>query len=461
MKKILYLILLVIVFSCNVTENIDNYSPDYAMDADNAIVDESTAEIALTGVYAAFRGMGMTGMQNIIASQLGLTMVNTYPGFVDEYAVNQILPSTYIINYLYGDCYDIINKANWIIDIVPSVDDSKFSGNRKEEIIGEAKFVRAFAHFTALRFFGQFYDNNSDYGVVINQNPSKEVVFKARSNVKDCYEFILQDLDDAILMCGFRDHFYASSLAAKALKAKVLLYKNDFLEAAEVAKDVIDDNSGDFSLVETFVEIFNQNASSKELLFSTYFGDGLFLFWSGMYEVGKLSPYYSSLVSGTLDHGGISTLNDKIRYEYITLSHNEKLRPEGNNMAVKVYYHLRMAEIYLIYAEAKARLAADESTVDQDALEALNIVRRRSELEDRTPTNRTELLEAIRIEKILELATENGEEWFDLIRYEFNDPNFKVSDHKSTVLNKNMFIMPIPAGAYDSAKGIVLQNPGY
>ena len=75
-----------------------------------------------------------------------------------------------------------------------------------------------------------------------------------------------------------------------------------------------------------------------------------------------------------------------------------------------------------------------------------------------------EFLEAVRIEKMMELATENGESWYDLVRYDYADgfgAGFQVSDIKASATNADKFILPIPTGTIDASSGTTLQNPSY
>lgn len=44
---------------------------------------------------------------------------------------------------------------------------SMFEGERKAEIIAEAKIMRAYGHYHLLRYFTQFYDTKSEYGALL------------------------------------------------------------------------------------------------------------------------------------------------------------------------------------------------------------------------------------------------------------------------------------------------------
>ncbi|MGS0524406.1 RagB/SusD family nutrient uptake outer membrane protein [Zobellia nedashkovskayae] len=129
-------------------------------------------------------------------------------------------------------------------------------------------------------------------------------------------------------------------------------------------------------------------------------------------------------------------------------------------------YHLRAAEVYLIYAEADARAT---NSVSSDALSALNEIRVRAGATttggdgfETYPATITlpQFLEAVRIEKHIELAIEMGEEWYDLVRYHFVD-GFDITTVKASATDPNKYILPIDAITLEVGGNIVEQNPGY
>ena len=75
-------------------------------------------------------------------------------------------------------------------------------------------------------------------------------------------------------------------------------------------------------------------------------------------------------------------------------------------------------------------------------------------------TTKAALLEAIRIEKILELGAESGEEWFDLVRYAV-EGNLSIQAFKPGVTNETKYVLPLPKSTVRLSLGIVEQNPGY
>jgi hypothetical protein len=118
-------------------------------------------------------------------------------------------------------------------------------------------------------------------------------------------------------------------------------------------------------------------------------------------------------------------------------------------------YHLRLAEIYLIHAEAVVRSNGDPLI----ALGSLNAIRLRAGVDAKEYVDDATLLEDIRKEKLLELFFENGEPLFDLVRYDVLG-NIETSAVKPTLISENQFVLPLPADVLIGNTNLV-QNPGY
>ena len=92
----------------------------------------------------------------------------------------------------------------------------------------------------------------------------------------------------------------------------------------------------------------------------------------------------------------------------------------------------------------------------------VNLIHRRAgyaDTDDLAPTTNAEFLEAIRIEKAMELFGEMNQPWFDMIRYHI-EGDLDIATIKSTVTSSDKFILPFPTGALSGNGGLV-QNPGY
>lgn len=119
------------------------------------------------------------------------------------------------------------------------------------------------------------------------------------------------------------------------------------------------------------------------------------------------------------------------------------------------YYFIRLAEVYLIKAEAEARL-----NNLSESRKCLSVVTNRAGYKPNY-TNQIEnkdLLLQIFRHKYIELSAENNEEWFDMVRYNCLDGiDFVSYGYLRSFAHKNL---PIP---YDALAGNakLIQNPSY
>jgi hypothetical protein len=444
--------------SCNLVD-VTDIDPINQLAEDQAITTVNKAQAALTGTYSVMK----TGLELVVyypgsACLMGGTMDLGSSGRSTEaqFKNNEIDPQNFTVDAMYTKWYAVISNANHIIEKAPMIETPN---PRRDEIIGEAKFLRALAHFYLLRFYGQYFDLNSKYGVVIKDKPIREAKSEPRSTVQQSYDFILADLDYAIEKGpAFTQTIYASRQAAKALKAKVLLYMKRFPEAATLAQQVI--TEGPFKLENTFYDVFFKKIfGTKEAIFQTPYDDKndrnnkAFMFRSTYIP----SENYKLLLAG--DKRDTAATTRTAAGELRNKKFNNTLYPLSSpptTLTADTEYFLRLAELYLIRAEAVVRSNGDL----QDARDAINEVRKRAVMPEITSNDPAELLELIRKEKILELGAESGEEWFDLVRYATNG-NLDIKTIKPNISSVNQYILPLPTSTVRLSDSVVVQNPGY
>ena len=192
--------------SCELAKDIDDFEPLFSLPAETAIVDELSAELALVGAYAGFRqrssGSGLPQLFMVASKFSGLAINSPFGtdpedlGFVSNQPVSTGASTTL---GMYTRMYDLINRSNWIIEKVAELEANIFTNpGRREEIVAEAKGLRALGHFYLLRLYGQFYDTNSAFGLNIRTSPVRNAEASPRNTVAETYAQIIQDLDDAI-----------------------------------------------------------------------------------------------------------------------------------------------------------------------------------------------------------------------------------------------------------------------
>lgn len=431
--------------ACNLV-NVTDIEPVNQLSDDQAITNISSAEKVLTGAYGQVRG----GLELIVyspgsAAQLGLTFVGVGE---NSYALNSVSPDDNTLSAIYIRWYKIINITNHIIEKTEKLN---VENPRKAEIIAEAKFLRALSNFYLLRFWGQFYNMNSEYGIVLRDKSVANADPFPRNSVKECYDLIFSDLDYAIAKAPeFKGAVYASKISAMALKAKVLLYAKNYQGISDLTNAVI--ASGKVKLEPAFADIFKHKFYSTEALFATPFDEKRernnkpFMFRSSF----LMSDYYKNIMT-----------NDARKSTAITATGRNGKFLGGTTLDNKplpadTEYFLRLAEVYLIQAEAIVRSGGSFT----EARNAINVIRKRAGMPDITVDTKAGLLEAIRMEKIYELGAESGEEWFDMIRYSI-EGDINIELIKPTIKSEAQYILPIPLNTIRTSKGLIKQNPGY
>ena len=314
--------------------------------------------------------------------------------------------------------------------------------------------------------FGQFYDETSTYGIVLRKEPYRPASpITARANVADCYTYILQNLSDAAENCPQKvsSHAYVTRLTAKALKAKVLLYKKDYPQAARLAQEVIDEsgNYGYHLEIDDWSRIFYNHYLSPETLFASYtMGNKEKCFIN--IDRTTNTNYTTQLSKKWAAKSGIFTQDQRYSITFNPKSSktgNGKYPYSSNSTEIgNGYIFLRLGEVYLIHAEAEARQGQDHYSTARNSLKVITDRAGYSEdLVNNIPDN--ELLEAIREQKWLELATETGEEWFDLVRYTAAG-DLAWGAVQANLTSKWQCILPIPKKALSGNK-LLIQNPEY
>lgn len=464
--KLKYYILLAIyplvLSSCDLLGKIDDIKPDYVLTDETVISDLKTAEATLNGVYSSFRNIRIGWFRNNLNFLTGVqeeTNVAGSAGFKN----NDINIDNVAVQNNYAAWYNVINNAtSFIANLANNANIKGLSGERRIEMIGEAKFMRALSYLHLLRQFGDFCNLESEYGIVLyGEQPIRDNEAIARSSVRDSYKAINDDLDDAIDHAPESStHYKVCRFTAKALKVRVLLYMGEDKQAADLAQEVIDESSAyGYELEENFLDIFINTFDSPEVIFGIYVSHPNETYM-GLWNQFKVAATTTSIAASLGENG-----NKDQRYldAFINLDpkktyiHNNKYPYQENVDEIQNgHFYIRLAEMFYIKAEAEARLqqwdAARKALKDIICLDRAGYT---SEYVDDIPN--TQLLEMILKHKWMELCSEDNEELFDLVRYHIRD-NFKIAP--TYIKTDARLKLPIPKSAL-AGNILLVQNPEY
>ena len=428
--------------------------PPHNLVGENAITNESSAEVALNGIYSYLTSYGTMSAYYISDNEYRTGLLDST--YRTAFELNQLLEFEMndedgYVSAPWQLVYKMVNAANNFIYNVEKLSESKFGQNRKTEMLAEAKFTRAFAHAFLLRRYGYFWDTNSDYGPIIRLEPSAlSNNNQGRSSVKESYEKIFEDLDYAIKYGPeFYSRYRGCATTAKAFKADLLMNRGaegDYAEAIRLADEVI--GSSEFGLEATYRDIFTNGYNSKELMFTRHLksvptmmanvGSLLKLFGGGTYKPSKLfleiltpkdKRYVVTLDSMVIGNGTLAKKAIVWKKHYIT---------SGDCPM----YYMRVAQMYLIKAEAMARTNASI----KDCIDVLNVLRERSgnTLFDETDySSLAEVLEEVFRENVRELGMENGGIFYLTVRYN-EGGHRKLKDMNPNFQSDDQVCFPIP-----------------
>lgn len=436
-----YLALLAVAATFAACDSALTTDPTASIDAGEALTTARGVELALTGAYRSFQTTALYNQEVTVTPEMYADNLDFTGTFQTHQEVNQrdIRPDNVGIRDMWANSYAGINRANNVLDAIPHVGD--LSGAQATRFRGEALFIRGLHYFNLVRYFG---------GVPLVLEPSRGVdaAEVARASEAQVYGRIEEDLEEAVdLLPAGRVHGRATAMAARALLAKVYLEQGKWADARDMATALIE--SPLFSLPDDYRSVFETKNSAEsifELQYSINNSNAL-AYWYFPQELGgrrghaPTTSLYNAFPEGDARRDAqIGFLGDGTIYGYKF----HRIATNDDNVIV-----LRLAEMYLVRAEANARLGADAAVVRAD----VDVVRDRAGLGP-LPTSvagEEDLISAILLERRLELAME-GHRFFDLRR----------TGRAMNVLGipQERLLFPIPQAELDVNR-LLDPNPGY
>jgi starch-binding outer membrane protein, SusD/RagB family len=479
MKKKIYIILSICVsfmFTISCEDDI-NLSAQQSLDVSGAFLNKDATLSTLQGVYSSCQLLEMSGGMPQIFSDFmsdNSSFVGSFPTFqeIRDYVT---LSTNLNIQGVWQQHYRVVARANDMIANVPDVPGASFTAAEKAQYIAEAKFLRALAHFQLVTLFAQpfqFTSGATHLGIpLVTKTFTGTIDFQGRNTVNEVYESVIKDLNDAIIdlpatySTAILTRGRATKGGAQALLSRVYLYKGDFANAANFAKQVLD-ATATYSPASSYAFWTSKNTSEdiftiqNSSIDNGRTGTGGWASWhrpaanGGRGDI-KFSP---SLIAAYLQEGG--DLRYGLRSSGTGADANPATFstkwPDGVNNADNAPV-IRTTEIVLNYVEAKAEF---DKAVSQDLINRMNTLRTRAGLTSwtlATFSSKDAFVTAVLNERWKELAFE-GHRRMDLLRrgkdLRFNDPKAAYKADRT--------ILPIPQREIDNNPGLAgQQNPGY
>jgi starch-binding outer membrane protein, SusD/RagB family len=470
------------------------------------------AESAIAATYANTRFYGdgagiFSSNWQLLEALSGTTTTETAQNsdLNNLYSLSYDGNTGHIVNWWNG-LYRVIAQANLVLNKVPGI--TPMDDAQKKRILGEAKFLRAWAYFYTVRLWG-------DIPIITTpQTATSEDFFPERKPQEEVYQLIVQDLIDAEAagLPWVDATGRVSTAAVKSQLAKVYLTMAGFplskgashyKLAADKAYEVIqyaNANPTSINLFNTYAEVHSISTENRvEHIFELqYFADVAGNPMENMLPNFKPATAYGASGTGStvptlsffqsFEPGDLRAQN-QMGYFYTSYFRDGSGAPYDLG-APYIFKHfnvvafgapgvtgtrrndlnvpmIRYAEVLLIYAEAKNEVGGPETT----AYTAFKRIRDRAQLT--TPAlgtyTQASFREAVWRERWYELCFE-GITWFDMVRLRkvFNEgtkgfDNFVGHVNKSSnqPLQEKHLLLPLGVQEMLNNPSLKTQNPGY
>ncbi|QEC51854.1 putative outer membrane starch-binding protein [Anseongella ginsenosidimutans] len=333
--------------------------------------------------------------------------------------------------------YQIISRANQVLALI---DEVEFDEQAKQNLKGQAHFLRAFAYFDLVRAFGQA-------PLQLEPVATREEAAQPLATKEQLYELIETEAKSAaelLLPKSQQEPGRVTSGTARMLLADLYMTQKRWSDASTVLLEI--ETSGEYELMPSYDQAFSTSTGNKnnmESIFEVQYKEGPEGYSSNFVYRFMPRPITASELGAIMGTGNPQNLSEEgnntptpdliAAYEagdereeatigYVTLSGSQWI--EDTYPYVKKYVHphsqhnntgmnwpiYRYAETLLFLAEA-----LNEQNQTGEAAGYLNQVRARAGLGATTASGQAELREAIFKERRVELAFEN-KRWYDIAR---------------------------------------------
>jgi len=435
-------------------------SPPTEISQSEQFADSASAMAAISYVYSydanTLSGVGYADGQLTMSTGLSsdeLTDANTYDAAGVEFYNYSLTNINGEVSSLWTSPYTSLYVVNAVISGVSG--NAAMSPAFQTQITAEMGVMRALYYFNLVNLFG---------GVPLATTTNYQVnAVSPRASADSVYAQVMTDLTNAQqnLSASYPSpgHYRPCQLVATAFLARVYLYQQQWQNAYNAANTVI--SSGQYSLVTDPNQVFLDG--STEAIWQVPA--------TGPNAVTAEAEIFIPQSSGTIPNyplttwlvnafepgdlrmqdwlGQVIVNGDTLYYPY----KYKNVNPTGN-ATTEDYMILRLAEQYLIRAEASAELGNGAA-----ALADVNTVRARAGLAPSTanPGSQAAVLAAIMHERQIELFTEWGNRWYDLKR---TGAAASVLGTEKTGYTANAALYPVPLTQLQDDVNLK-QNPGY
>jgi hypothetical protein len=473
-------VILIFFFSISCKKFVEIGPPTTQIVTADVLSNSNTVTSALTAIYTQMfnnnESWYMAQDQGLLADEL-----KSYSTAQDQLQFYTNSMSAINNNGNWNNAYNYIYQANALIVGLKS--NGNISPAISQQIVGEAKFMRAFWHFYLTNMYGDIpVVTTTDYTIngSIARTPRAQVYTQIISDLIDAETFLNSNYVDVSDTAITTERVRPTKGAAQAMLARTYLYTQKF-DSAEAEATLVINNTSLYGLCLNLSPMMGPSSvflkNSTEAIWqlgtplpaSNNTIDAQYFILAAAPSTGdQNSATISSQLMNSFEANDLRKANWIGVYINPTDSSVQYFFPykyQAYNTANPISEYtmvLRLAEQYLIRAEARAQ----QSNLSGAASD-LNVIRNRAGLaniSDAIASSQSALLTAILHERQVELFTEWGHRWFDLnrtgaINSVMGTPG-NVCQAKGGAWNSDWELYPIPQSDIMNDQHLS-QNPGY
>jgi starch-binding outer membrane protein, SusD/RagB family len=271
-------IFIIAVLACTVIsckKDFIELSPEDQIGSANFYKTEAQFRMALTAAYVPLRDLldndHYTGEMRSDNTHYQYYQINRGTAYVMRESIADFMdePSNNYTNAVYFHCFKTISRANIILD---RIDGGTLSDAAKNDIVGQAKFLRAWNFFKLVRYFG-------GVPLFIHEVTEAEQSFLPRSTIAEVYAQIVDDAKDAVaklsnpVFTSGKQSGQASKGSATMLLAEVYMEQKKYADAEVLLNSLA---TMGYDLLPNYADVFSTtNKNSRESIFEVQYLEGL------------------------------------------------------------------------------------------------------------------------------------------------------------------------------------------
>jgi hypothetical protein len=472
----------IICFTVGCKKFIDVNAPGTSLTNTNVYSTDATAVAVVTGIYTNIMVQNFPGIEvNATSVYCGLSADElTYFSAASRPSLQAYYTNS-LTNSVGTDLWSIYSTVYTANAAIQGINASQsLTPAIKQQLLGEAYFMRAFCYFYLTNLFGNVplvlstdYQTNSSLPNTAQTTIYTQII----SDLKNAQSLLSSQYLDGTLLSVSSDRARPTKWAATALLARTYLFygnltgnQSDFNNAI-IQSDTLINNTGLFGLSTLNNAFLRSSLGNNEAIWQLQpvnaqvnTPDGSFFILPASGPSGSYPVYLNNSLLNSFEPGDqrkvdwISSVTDTINGSATTYYFNFKYKSSVITTQLTEYEMvLRLGEIYLIRGEAEANVGST-SAAEAD----INTIRNRAGLPNYAgAADENSLLTAFLAERQHELFTEWGHRWLDLKRTKNIDVVMGVvSAQNGGIWASYKQLYPIPLGDIQSDYNLK-QNQGY